>query len=103
MSNSTFHFQGDRKEERQEARKGSLRVVPDQWYQHHLGTFWKCRLSAPTPDLLTGELWGWDPGICVLVNPAGDSYVYPSWRCLVKQQIRVRNLRFILSVMSSLF
>ena len=27
------------KEERQEVGKGSLRVVPDQQYQHHLRTF----------------------------------------------------------------
>ena len=29
----------------------------DQWYEHHLGTFWKCLLSEPITDLLNQKVW----------------------------------------------
>ena len=29
----------------------------EQWYEHHLATFWKCLLSEPITDLLNQKVW----------------------------------------------
>lgn len=54
-----------------------------QQHYHHLETYWKCRFSGATPNLLNPRLWEWG---WILTSPPGDSLVHQSlkiWKPLV--------------------
>lgn len=51
---------------------GSQSVVPRQVSSASPGTCQKCTFLSPTTDL--HNLCWWDPVICVLKNPSGDSH-----------------------------
>ena len=44
-------------------------------HQHQLGAYWKGKLLVPNLDLMSQNLWNWDPGICILTFSTGDSYI----------------------------
>ena len=44
-------------------------------HQQQLGTYWKGKVLVPNLDLMSQNLWNWDPGICILTFSTGDSYI----------------------------
>ena len=44
-------------------------------HQHQLGAYWKGKLLVPNLDLMSQNLWNWDPGICILTFSTGDSCI----------------------------
>lgn len=54
-------------------KSDSQSVVPGQQYQHHMGTYEKCKFSGPTPRGPTiPEILVEAHTICVFNRPAGD-------------------------------
>ena len=44
-------------------------------HQHQLGAYWKGKLLVPNLDIVSQNLWNWDPGICILTFSTGDSCI----------------------------
>lgn len=40
-----------------------------------LGAYRKGKLLVPNLDLMSQNLWNWDPGICILTCSTGYSYI----------------------------
>lgn len=45
----------------------------DQHYQHHQGTYQKCKFSGPHSDLLNQKTLWWGPATCISISPPGHS------------------------------
>ena len=43
-------------------------------HQPQLGAYWKGKLLVPNLDLMSQNLWDWDPGICILTCSTGYPY-----------------------------
>lgn len=63
--------------------KSVFQKMWSQEEQHQRESYQKCKSLRPSPDLVNQVFWKWDPAICGLTSPAGDSKASQNLRAIV--------------------